>query len=62
MPQPGEAFQVSARASGPGTVRLTWDISAATYLYRDKFELAVVRPEGPRWSPPKAYEGGHCAS
>ena len=46
LPQPEEAFQVSAQAVGPETIRLTWAINEDTYLYRDKLDLSVVRPEG----------------
>ncbi|MFP4615924.1 MAG: protein-disulfide reductase DsbD N-terminal domain-containing protein, partial [Thiohalorhabdus sp.] len=46
IPQPEEAFEVSAEAVGPETVRLTWDVGDDTYLYRDKLDLSVVEPEG----------------
>ncbi|WP_197289208.1 protein-disulfide reductase DsbD N-terminal domain-containing protein, partial [Thiohalorhabdus denitrificans] len=46
IPQPEEAFQPSAEAVGPDTVRVTWDVGDDTYLYRDKLDLSVVEPEG----------------
>ncbi|SFC92835.1 thiol:disulfide interchange protein DsbD [Thiohalospira halophila DSM 15071] len=46
IPQPEQAFQPSAEAVGPDTVRVTWDIGDDTYLYRDRLDLSVVEPEG----------------
>ncbi|HKJ70203.1 MAG TPA: protein-disulfide reductase DsbD [Gammaproteobacteria bacterium] len=44
--QPEKAFQPSATAVNAETVRVNWKIADGYYLYRDKLDFQVVKPEG----------------
>lgn len=46
IPQPEEAFRPSAEAAGADRVRITWDITDETYLYRSKLDVQALGPDG----------------
>ncbi len=53
---PRQAFRLTARATGPDSVRLDWSMPKGYYLYRDRTHITLAGDTGvqlgqPRWPP-----------
>ncbi len=46
IPEPEEAYRLTASVEGPERVRLVWTIAPGTYLYRDRLQVKLQGPAG----------------